>query len=237
MAALANCSAALGINIDSTLDNGIAASCLTSVAGNVNLDSSDNNVLKTVRFPLLTYTAGSLQVCNSNLSLGNAALKFIEVSSLSFVGGLFSLCSNYVLTSLYVSSLAFVGQSFNIQRSEAIVLLDLPALTFVGQCFIVYFSLQLTLLNLPALAFVGQYFEVTYNPILSVLSAPALLKISGTCTNVKTVMECGGTNWAVQICYTAASFSYSSAISHAAAGKACYLNHGIGCPGTVTICK
>ena len=188
-----NCASASNINIRTANDTYIAAACLSSVTGNINVDGNtnggSNTVLTAVLFPLLTYVGGYFQVWNI-AGVGNTALTLIDAHSLAFVNGF----------------LAF-------DNDPALASLDIPALTFVGQ----YFQIDgaaITSLNLPVLTFVGDFFYVIQNSNLASLAAPAMNKIANN----------GGlSGFIVSLCGNAAGFSYSADVTHAAAGKSCYL--------------
>ena len=100
--------------------------------------------------------------------------------------------------------------------NAALTFVDVHSLSFVGGYLAFYHNSALTLLNLLVLTYVGGFFEVDSNSQLIVLSTPNLLKIAGTCPYCSP-------QWAVFLGYNANGFSFSSAISSAAAGQQCCL--------------
>ena len=168
-AGVADCSSASTVDITTTADAAIAAFCLTSVNGYINIDGitsgGGNHVLATFAFPLLTYAAGYVQILNS--------------------------------------------AAFN----SALTSVDLTSLNFVGQYILIQNNAQLASLALPLLTYIGQYFEVVFNDSLASLSAPSLQSIANN----------QGYFYAVDFCFNGATFTYSGAITAAAAGQTCYL--------------
>ena len=228
-ASLINCGSASYVIILSTADTGISANCLTSTSGDLEVDGNtaggSNTVLKTILFPLLTYTAGYLTVWNSvnNGNAYNTMLTSLDMHSLSFVGGYIGIFYNSALTSLDFPALTFVGRYFYVYASSQMEL-NLMSLTYVTQYFEIQQCYALISFTLPVLTFVGQYFQVAHNNNLASISAPALVKIANNAGNA----------YAIAVCQNAATFSFSASISHAAAGKPC-LQTSANC-GTSTTC-
>ena len=166
-----NCGSAASVAISTTTDTMISASCLTSVGGNFDIDGNtngaSNNVLQSILFPLLTYTAGFFQVRNSVANPGNTVLTLLDVHSLAFVGGFIAIFYNSAFTSLTLPALTFVNQYIQFNQNNAI-----------------------TAYNLPALTFVGQYLDVDSNAKISTLTAPALIKIANNGGNAFAVSFC-----------------------------------------------
>ena len=194
-AGIFNCGSATNVNILTTADTGILASCLISVNGNLNVDGNtnglSNNVLKTVSFPLLAFTVGFLQVWNGASGSNNAVLTLIDLHSLTYV-----------------------GNDFDVETNSALTSFSLPVLAFVGGYVGVYYNPALVSLTFPALTSVGRYVYVFSNSNLATLALPALAKINNK----------DGNSYSVYLCNNAASsFSYSAAISRAAAGQKCYV--------------
>ena len=164
-----------------------------------------NNALTVVLFPHLTCAGGFLSVSNT---IGtNAALTFIDLHSLLFVGGYFKIQGCTPLTMLVVAALTYVAQYFLVDSN----------------------TMALTYLSLVSLTYVGGYFFVDYNYSLDTLVAPSLVKIAGVCA------LCNGM-YAVDLCGNSGTLSFSSAVSHAAAGQPCYLTQ-TQCIGTITTCQ
>ena len=206
------CGSASNISLFTTTDNEIFARCLTGVVGNLNIDGNatggSNNALKSIIFPLLTYTLGYFQVWNSGNE--NTALTFFDVHSLAFVGEYFHVQGNSALTLLDLLALTYVGQFFHV-GSNAVTAINAPKLTYVSQYFDVDSNGKLTALSLPALTYVGKFFQVNGNSNLVSLSVPVLVKVA--CQQD----ACIHSGFAVYLCYNSAGFFYfeSEAISHA----------------------
>ena len=123
-----NCAFSGEVNILTTANSTIAMNCLTAVSGLVVIDGylTNNNVLATIAFPLLTYTAQYLQI----------------FSSFGY---------NNALTVVDLHSLQYVGQYLTIKSCSGLTALNLPALTYVAQYFVVELNSNLAVLAAPAI--------------------------------------------------------------------------------------
>ena len=211
----------------------VAASCLTYVSGDINIDGNSyknytlgmgsNLRLLYIAFPLLTYTPGYFQIWNSGGGKYNVALVLVNLKTLAYVGLYFFIAANKNAGfSLHLAKLTYVGQYFTIQNNW-LTELSLPSLAFVGAYVDIDGNILLTLLSLPVLTYIGQYLlvetngpgnEFNINTPVTIL-APALVSIA----NIGNLI-----GFSVFFCNSPSNTAYSATITQAAHGSRCYLN-------------
>ena len=183
-------------------------------------------------------TASALENCRSTNGsiIGTTTDTRIAGSCLTLVGGNFeidgstAIGNNNVLTAVSLPLLTSVTGYLRVwnsfccpqEENAALTLIYLPSLSYVASYIFIRYN-ALVALSLTSLTFVGEFLDIASNSKLVYIFAPVLTKIAGTCSQVLPVTICGGHDWTVNMCGNSDSFSYTTSITRAAAGKICVL--------------
>ena len=171
-AALPSCTTASNVNILSTTDTGISASCLSSVGGNLIIGGS-NRLLATIQLPQLVSIEASFEIISTAPSF-NTVLTLLDVHSLAYVGSSFVVTSNTALASIALPVLTSVVGPIILQGNSVLTAFSLPVLAAAGQYVSIFYNLALTAISAPGLTNIGQYVYIYQNSALFSIVLPAL---------------------------------------------------------------